>query len=283
MRIALTGAHGLLGRALVSAAGETHEILGFDLEDFDICDRAATRTALVESRPDVVLHAAAWTDVDGCESDPDRAMRANAVGTKNVALGARDADAWLVAIGTDYVFDGEKGTPYDESDVPAPLGVYGRSKLLAERFAEGVAPRLTTLRTQALFGPGGKNFVDSILAAAGAGKPLRVVADQVTCPTYVPHLAAEILRIVEEGTEGVYHVSARGACSWLELAEAALRESGRGDVTVTPITSAELDRPAPRPRFGALRNMHLELTIGDGMPTWQEGLREHLATRGGTA
>jgi dTDP-4-dehydrorhamnose reductase len=279
MRIVLTGSRGLLGREIVAAARPHQEVVGLDLDEFDATDPMSAREAIIVARPDVVIHAAAWTDVDGCESEPDRAMKVNAIGAKNVALAAREADAWLVALSTDYVFDGEKGEAYDESDPPAPLGAYGRSKRLGERFVETIAPRHTIIRTQALFGEGGRNFVDTILAAAKRGGPLRIVADQATCPTFAPHLATEILRILEEGTEGLYHVSARGVCTWLDLAEAALSLTGRTDIRVEPITTEELARPAPRPRYGALRNMHLELTIGDGMPHWRDGLREHLAGR----
>jgi dTDP-4-dehydrorhamnose reductase len=282
MRIALTGARGLLGSELVGCLRDHHHVDPFDVDDFDITDPAATRRIIGDCGADVVVHAAACTDVDGCESDPDLAMRVNAFGTKNVALGARDAGARLVAVSTDYVFDGLKGEPYDEADAPSPLGVYGRSKLLGERLAGDIAPRCTIVRTQALFGPGGRNFIDAILDAVDQGKPLKVVADQVTCPTYAPHLARQIARIVDEGTEGLYHVSAGGACSWLELAKAALAATGHEGVDVEPLTTEQLGRPAPRPANGALRNMHLELTIGDGMPSWNEGLLAHLRGRGRT-
>ena len=279
-RILVTGGDGLLGRELrIALAAAGHDVVAVDAADFDVTDAEATTRAIVEEEPDAIVHAAAWTAVDDCESDPDRAMAVNGLGALHVASAARRVGARLMLLSTDYVFDGEKAGPYDESDPVGPLSVYGRSKLFGERLASGACPGMTIVRTQSLFGRGGPNFVESILGAVAAGRPLRVVADQRSCPTYAPHLATQIVRILDGSGEGLYHVSARGECSWYGLARAILDESGRADVPVEPIGSAALDRPAPRPRNAVLRNMHLELTIGDGMPPWQDGLRAYLAER----
>jgi len=219
------------------------------------------------ARPELVLHCAAWTDVDGAEADPDAAQAVNAEGTRNVAaLGAP-----VVYFSTDYVFDGTKGTPYVESDVPAPLSAYGRSKLAGEaQVREG-----WIVRSSWLFAPWGNNFVQTMLGLGRERDAVAVVDDQRGCPTYAPHLA-EATRELVTLPYGTYHVAADGDCTWAELAEAVFQEAGV-DCRVRRISSAALGRPAPRPAYSVLRSERPETPR---LPHWREGLRECLAEIG---
>ena len=280
MKVLVTGAAGLLGTEVLRVFGSRHDVTGVDLGDFDIADLAATSAALSSHRPDVVVHCAAWSDVDGAESAFEQAFLANAIGAKNVALAANDAGARLIHISTDYVFDGEAGRPYVESDLPDPTGVYGRSKWMGEQLVREIADGPTVVRTQALYGATGRSFVTAILDRVRAGEPLRVVDDQTVCPTRAADLAEALLRIATEGTPGIYHASSRGECTWFRFAQAILAKIGNADHPLSPVSSEEFARPAPRPPYSVLRNLHLELTIGDTLPHWEEALGEHLRSEG---
>ena len=278
-RVLVTGAGGILGRALVqelSSAG--FPTLGAARADLDVTDLQAVRALCASFRPDVVVNSAAYTDVDGCEKEERLAFLVNGVGAKNVALAATEAGALPVHVSTDFVFDGEKGSPYEESDATRPLSVYGRSKLLGEFLVREVAPRHAIVRTQWLFGLGGRNFVDSILKAARERPELRVVDDQRGCPTYAPHLAHQIRRLVAEGGLGTYHAAGHGCVSWHEFAKRIVAAANLF-VPVVAISSGELQRPARRPANSALRNLHFDLTIGDSMRPFEEGLAAYLAER----
>jgi dTDP-4-dehydrorhamnose reductase len=217
-------------------------------------------TSTVDYRPELVLHAAAWTDVDGAESHEAQARLVNVQGTRNVvALGAP-----VVYFSTDYVFDGAKGAPYVESDEPNPLSVYGRTKLEGEREVRGG----WVVRSSWLFGWAGRNFVRTMLALAETQDEVNVVADQVGSPTYVGHLA-EAVPAVLDLPHGVWHVAAEGECTWAEFAEAIFAEAGK-DCRVVPISSDELARPAPRPSYSLLRSERPETPR---LPHWREGLR----------
>jgi dTDP-4-dehydrorhamnose reductase len=259
-RILITGAGGQLGAAL-------REVF----PDADARTRAELDVAAgpvdLAVRPALVLHAAAWTDVDGAEVKEEEARRANVDGTRNVAaLGAP-----LVYFSTDYVFDGRKGEPYVESDEPLPLSAYGRTKLLGER----EVPHGWIVRSSWLFGWTGSNFVRTILRLGDERDEVSVVEDQRGCPTYVGHLAAavpELLRL----PGGVWHLAADGDCSWAELAAAVFEEAGL-DCRVVPISTGELGRPAPRPAYSVLRS---ERPGAPRLPHWRDGLRECLARLG---
>lgn len=253
MRILVTGAKGQLGVELLDALEQGHEVVGLDLPELDITTREAAR-AIADVHPDWVVHAAAWTDVDGCERDPDRAHVVNGEGTRRVAEGCRAAGAGLVYLSTDYVFDGHKGAPYVETDPVSPLSVYARSKVAGEAAVRAIVPRWAIVRTAWLFGVSGKNFVKTIVEKATAGGPLRVVNDQVGSPTYARDLAEAIRQLLSRQLAGVYHVTNAGSCSWYAFAEAILQQAGLATVPVSPMTTAELDRPAPRPAFSVLAN-----------------------------
>jgi dTDP-4-dehydrorhamnose reductase len=249
-RTLVTGATGMLGRELVRELGDEHEVL---TPRFDVCDRDATVGAITSLRPDVVVHAAAWTDVDGCETDPDRAFRTNALGTRNVADGARRAGAHVVAVSTDYVFDGTATQPYVEWDATNPLSVYGRSKLGGEHELD---PGWAVVRTSWLFAAHGRSFVRSVLERDGE---LRVVDDQHGCPTAAPDLARMIRLLAAARLPGTFHVTNQGATTWWQLARDVLAVAGRDPERVVPIPSSELDRPAPRPARSVLDNAALRL------------------------
>jgi dTDP-4-dehydrorhamnose reductase len=214
---------------------------------------------------DLVLHAAAWTDVDGAERNPQEAAAVNVGGTQHAA----ELGAPLVVFSTDYVFDGRKRTPYVESDAPNPLSAYGRTKLNAEAAAgEGA----WIVRSSWLFGPTGMNFMRTMLALGGEHDEVAVVDDQRGCPTYVGHLAAAVRDLVDRPA-GIWHLAAEGDCTWAEFAEAIFEEAGL-DCRVRRITSSELGRPAPRPAYSVLRS---ERADAPRLPHWREGLRESLA------
>ena len=237
----------------------------------DIRDAAAVRVAVHAFAPDVILHTAAYTNVDGAEGDPETAAAINVLGTRNVIEAVRGTHTQVVYFSSDYVFDGAKGAPYVESDEPYPLSVYGRTKLAGEAEVLGWA-RGIVVRTSWLFSETGANFVKTILAAgvskAASGESLRVVDDQVGSPTYAGHLAAAVVEALRLGVSpGVYHMSGGGYCSWLELAREVLQLAGIA-VAVEPITTAELGRPAPRPPFSALTS---ERPI-PRLPSWPNGV-----------
>jgi dTDP-4-dehydrorhamnose reductase len=257
-RIVLTGAGGQLGRALAETFADD-ELVAFRHEDWDVTLPAPPMLA-----PDLVLHAAAWTDVDGAESDPQGAAAVNVGGTQNVAsLGAP-----LVYYSTDYVFDGRKREPYVESDGPAPLSAYGRTKLHGEAAA---GERAWIVRSSWLFGPTGHNFLRAMLRLGAERDEVSVVDDQRGSPTYTRHLA-EATRDVVTLPFGVYHVAAQGECTWAEFAEAIFVEAGL-DTRVRRITTGELGRPAARPAYSVLRSEKPDTPV---LPNWREGLRACL-------
>lgn len=253
MRVLVTGAKGQLGVELLDVLEREHDVVGLDLPELDITKPEATRV-IGEARPAWVVHAAAWTDVDGCERDPERANLVNGEGTRRVAGACRAVGAGLVYLSTDYVFDGRKGSPYVETDSVSPLSVYARSKVAGEEAVRSAAPRWAIVRTAWLFGVSGKNFVKTIVEKAAAGGPLRIVDDQVGSPTYARDLADAIGQLVSHELTGTYHVTNSGSCSWYAFTRAILEKAGLANVVVTPMTTAELGRPAPRPAFSALAN-----------------------------
>jgi dTDP-4-dehydrorhamnose reductase len=275
MRIVVTGAKGQLGVELMRCLAEGGEVLGVDLPELDIT-AATCADALTALRPDWIVHAAALTDVDRCEREPDAAMTVNARGTHRVAEACRRAGAGLVYLSTDYVFDGTKGAPYLEEDPPNPLNAYGRSKLEGER-ACAIAPRSAIVRTAWLYGSHGKNFVRTIREQAAAGGPLRVVDDQVGSPTYATDLAQAIACLLARELRGVFHLTNAGACSWYEFAGAILLLTGQTGVPLRRLTSAELNRPARRPAFSVLENAAWRKAGLPPLRPWQEALAAMLA------
>src|SRR3990172_118402 len=212
MRILLTGAKGLLGQALVQVLGPTHELIPSGHADLDVTDFEATRSAVSRVAPDLVIHSAAWTDVDGCERDPDRAFRVNVLGSRNVAIACREAGAACCYLSTDYVFDGAKPGAYTEFDSAGALNHYGASKLAGERVIQAALDSHWIVRSSWLFGPGGRNFVNTILTRARRGESLAVVDDQVGSPTYTFDLARGIDRLIQEPPYGIWHLTNSQSC-----------------------------------------------------------------------
>jgi dTDP-4-dehydrorhamnose reductase len=283
----VTGAGGQLGRALLAELAQRGvEARGLDHQELDVTDAAAVRRALQAHRPAWVFHCAAATKVDRCEREPDWAERLNAQAPGQVARACAEVGAGLVHYSTDFVFDGSKGAPYVEDDRQAPLSVYGQSKARGEAAVGGAGlQRLLIVRTQWVYGPGGRNFPAAILAKLRAGEALRVVGDQVGSPTLTLDLAAASLDLVARCTAGkaalgTYHAANRGALSWYQFARLVLDRTGHAGVSVTPIGSDELDLPARRPPYSVLDCRKLEAAIGRPMPDVAAGLDRWLAAEG---
>lgn len=275
--ILIVGYRGMLGHDLMALYGE--KARGVDVGDIDITDPSSVRSVLTAIRPSVVINAAAYTDVDGCESNRETAMAVNGEGVAHLAMTTREIGALLVQVSTDYVFDGEKKEPYLEDDPCNPLSVYGESKYAGELNAR-VNPNHLIVRTQWLYGRHGKNFVETMLRLATERREISVVDDQVGSPTWTVDLANAIGRLVAAGCRGTFHATGSGHCSWNEFARAIFAEEGI-DVTVSPMTTAELNRPARRPLYSPLDCGKLERETGFSLPPWRESLRKYLSLRKG--
>jgi dTDP-4-dehydrorhamnose reductase len=273
MRLLVTGAAGMLGHDVVAAAGDAgHEAVALARADLDITDAAAVRAAVLAAKPDAVVNCAAWTDVDGAETAEAQATAVNGDGAGHLAAAAAEAGALLVHVSTDYVFDGTASEPYAEDAPTAPQGAYGRSKLAGERAVGAAGGRSAVVRASWLFGPHGKNFVDTMRRLGAERDELAVVDDQVGCPTYTGHLGPALVTIAERELTGVMHVAGGGRCSWFELAVATFAEAGI-DCRVKPQRTVDLGRPAPRPAFSALTSTRDDVPV---LPHWREGLKAHL-------
>ncbi len=302
MRVLVTGAGGQLGSDLVDAFGgavppggdanraatgrlgsrPSWQVVGADRSKLDVSDRDEVMAAVEGVRPDVVVHAGAWTAVDACESDPHRAFAVNAMGTRNVAEAARRYGAHVVYVSTDYVFDGTADRPYHEWDRPNPLSVYGQSKLGGESVLDNSS---TVVRTSWVCGARGKNMVKTALALAEGEGSLRFVDDQRGCPTFTADLAGAILVLATARLPGVFHVTNQGATSWYEFVRAVLETAGFDSSRVQPISTDDLQppRPAPRPANSVLENSALQMAGFDLLPHWQDALERMLSAIGARA
>jgi dTDP-4-dehydrorhamnose reductase len=274
----ITGAGGMLGQDLVSAAGAAGlEAVPLTHDELDITDRSAVDVAITSARPDVIINCAAWTDVDRAESATDAALAVNGTGAGNVARAAMRAGAWTIHVSSDYVFDGAKRQPYVESDPTRPLSAYGRSKLAGEQAVRHESPEAHTLvRSSWLFGAGGRCFPDTILRLAAEREVLTVVDDQVGCPTFTPHLAHGLVGRCEHPVPGILHVAGGGSCSWFELACAVVRAAGL-QTEIRPGRTADQARPAARPPYSVLGTERRG--EAPALPHWRDGVEEYMAVR----
>ncbi|MBN1268374.1 MAG: dTDP-4-dehydrorhamnose reductase [Kiritimatiellae bacterium] len=276
MKVTIFGARGMLGVDLVAACSRAGMIVqGFDLPTLNVTDYDSVWSAVQSC--DWVVNCAAYTHVDGAEANRDQAFAVNAEGARNVARACAKRKCRLLHISTDYVFDGHRSRPYRESDTANPLGIYGASKLAGEKAIRAEGGDFLIVRTQSLFGVHGHNFVKVILARLaepGAG-PLKVVKDQVSSPTYTPHLAEALVRLLKLDKTGIVHVSASGQCSWYDFAR-AIAEQVKSDVSIEPVTSADLGRTAIRPAYSVLDKRLFRMWTGHELPAWQEGLAEYM-------
>ncbi|MCX5686470.1 MAG: dTDP-4-dehydrorhamnose reductase [Candidatus Omnitrophica bacterium] len=300
-RILITGSSGMLGVDLSRELKKDSEVIGMDLVDSsqltvdrffkgDVTDEKSVAAVFKEVKPGIVIHAAAMTDVDGCETDKDKAYKINAAVAANVAKACARTDSVLIYISTDFVFDGKNKEPYREGDKPNPLSVYGDSKLKGEEAVIKNLKKYFILRTGWLYCANGKNFVDTILAKAKTEKILKVVDDQVGSPTYTKDLAKAMRVLIDKISSqltvdssqdcGIYHVSNSGSVSWFEYAREILRLAGSG-AKIIPISSGELNRPARRPAMSVLDNSKFIKFTGYEIRNWKDALKEYIFERKG--
>lgn len=276
MRILIFGATGMLGTALMRA-WHGDEVVGLGTADADLRNPEQVNRPVEKVRPDWIVLAAAYTDVDGCEINPTLATSVNTYGAVNVANAAASCGSKLLFVSTDYVFDGTKTTPYETSDARNPINAYGKSKAEAEQKLSEILPGCCIVRTSWLFGSSGKCFPDTILKLAETRPEIKVVNDQRGCPTYTGDLATAIIGLCRAGARGIVHCTNRGDCSWYEFAGEIVRQAGR-DTRVRPTTSNEFVRPAERPKYSILSAASLREYLIQ-MPTWQEALQVYLIDR----
>ncbi len=280
MKILILGHKGMLGSDLCLKLMVFHEVTGKDIENLDIASPAACKEAISEAAPDVVINAAAYTDVDGCETNNDRCFSVNAEGVKNIALACRERGIKIVHFSTDYVFGGKQRTPYREEDKCHPLNVYGRSKLAGEQYLQQFSDNFLLIRSAWLYGRNGKNFVKTIIEKAGTEKYLEIVDDQIGSPTFTWDLAAAVQLLVEGQHSGIFHVTNRGNCSWYEFALKILQYASVTGVTVKSIKSNILARPAIRPHYSVLTCRKFFKTTGKTMRYWQVALEDYISKMG---
>jgi dTDP-4-dehydrorhamnose reductase len=276
MRVTIFGASGLLGKALAREWTDD-DVNGLGSRDADIRDPKQISNVIQHTQPDWIVLTAAYTDVDGCEGNPERAFDVNCRGALNVAKAAEQFASRLLFLSTDYVFDGSKNCPYETNDPRAPLNVYGRSKAEAEVQISQVLPECCILRTSWLFGNDGKCFPDTILKLAASRPAIDVVDDQLGSPTYTVDLARTIIQLCRRDAKGIVHATNRGECSWFEFAREIVSET-RLNTLVRPTTSEHFARPARRPKYSVLSSESLQKQ-GIEMPPWQDSLRRYLLAR----
>jgi dTDP-4-dehydrorhamnose reductase len=276
MRVTIFGASGLLGQALMREwTGD--DVAALSVEDVDVRDAAKVHEAVAKNRPDWIVLAAAYTDVDGCESNQELAFAVNRDGAVNVAEAAKRARSKVLFLSSDYVFDGTKTSPYEIDDARNPQSVYGRSKAEAEVRLLEVLPNCCILRTAWMFGMGGKCFPDTILKLAASRPSLDVVHDQRGCPTYSVDLSRAIIQLCRKGASGIVHLTNAGHCSWFEFASEIVKSAGLA-TAVRPVSTQQMARPAPRPAYSVLSAGSLQ-PYGIAMPPWQDALRRYLQER----
>lgn len=288
MKLLITGAAGQLGKEILRQLEKGGSVLGplpveltgvqvkgVDLADADLSSLEETRKLLASEKPDVVINCAAYTNVDGCETNWDTAFQANSIGPRNLAMACEELGAKLVHISTDYVFSGVGETPFSEASLPAPCSAYGRSKFLGEEYIRQFSTRWFVVRTAWLYGREGKNFVKTILRVAKEKGQLKVVDDQYGNPTNAEDLAHHLLCLAATEEYGVYHCTGEGICSWYDFASSIVSLAGI-EAKVEPCSTEEFNSPTQRPAYSALDHSMLRATVGDKMRPWREALEDYI-------
>jgi len=272
----LLGHKGMLGSDLLLRLGRKHEVIGLDKEEIDITSLPACEEAVQENEPDIVINAAAYTNVDGCENAQRECFAVNAEAVMNIAGSCRKKNIRIVHFSTDYVFDGSGSEPYKEDDSCNPLNVYGTSKLAGENYLRELSDNYILIRTAWLYGKNGKNFVRTILDKAATTDKLEVVDDQIGSPTYTRDLAVAVDLLLERNIKGIFHITNRGSCSWFQFACKILQAGGITGVQVLPIKTDQLMRPARRPCYSVLSMQKFIAATGKTMQPWQLALQDYL-------
>ena len=275
MKILITGSNGMLGHDLIEVLKDKHELLLTTSKTLDITDGDSVMDFIVKSNPDIVINSAAYTDVDGCESNPDLAYNVNGEGVKNLALACREVDCPLVHISTDYVFNGQNDRPWVEDDEIGPISIYGKSKLKGEEHIKEILEKYFIVRTAWLYGVNGRNFPRTMLELAQNHSEITVVYDEVGTPTYTPDLAKGISKLIETDYYGTYHLTNSGNCSWCEFAR-YIFEVADVDVNVIPVTASEFARPAPRPSYSVLENRNWVENGFEPLRNYKDAIKEYI-------
>ena len=275
MKILITGSNGMLGHDLIEVLKDKHELLLTTSKTLDITDGDSVMDFILKSNPDIVINSAAYTDVDGCESNPDLAYNVNGEGVKNLALACREVDCPLVHISTDYVFNGQNDRPWVEDDEIGPISIYGKSKLEGEEHIKEILEKYFIVRTAWLYGVNGRNFPRTMLELAQKHSEITVVYDEVGTPTYTPDLAKGISKLIETDYYGTYHLTNSGNCSWCEFAR-YIFEVADVDVNVIPVTASEFARPAPRPSYSVLENRNWVENGFEPLRNYKEAIKEYI-------
>jgi len=286
MKVLITGANGQLGTDICHALAKV-EVIALTHADVDITDMDSIKRAVNLHRPNVIINTAAYVRVDDCETERDKAFQTNALGARDVAVTAQEAGSKLVQISTDHVFGGierPKPTPYTEFDTPAPVNIYGMSKLAGEELVRSLCNRYFIVRTCGLFGVAGSsgkggNFVETILKQAKKNNEIKVICDQFLSPTYTKDIAAKIVLLADTEYYGIFHIVNSGVCSWFEFAKEIIRLAGL-KAHVTPVSSDQYPQKARRPQFSALDSYHIRLLGMGEMRSWQEALRDYMISKG---
>ncbi len=276
MKVLVTGSKGMLGTDITEVFSKTHEVVGVDSSDFDITDLCSTLNEIKKLKPDVVIHTAAFTDVDRCEIEIENALKINSLGTRNVAVACEEVGSAIVYISTDYVFDGAKNSPYFEFDSTNPLSIYGRSKVEGENFVKSICRKHYVVRTSWLFGRNGKNFVRTMLKLAKENKAISVVDDQTGSPTYTYDLAQALLQLIQKPAYGTYHITNEGYCTWYDFANLIFDIVGAQDIKIRPISSEEFGRPATRPKNSRLEKLYLRLNGYSLLRSYKDSVKEYI-------
>ena len=276
MRVLVVGAKGMLGSDLMRSLSDTQQVIGTDVEDFDITSQKETLKALLNIRPEWVINVAAYTQVDRCEEEIELAFRVNAEGVKNLALACEEVQARLFHVSTDYVFDGEKHKPYVEEDAAVPVSAYGRSKLKGESYVRDILGNFIIIRIAGLYGRNGSNFVNTIIRMAQKRDKLTIVNDQWVSPTYTVDLSKAMEALIKVSPRGIFHVVNSGYCTWYQFACKILELTG-STIEVVPISSDQLNRPAKRPDFSVLDCKKFTEVTGMEMRPWEAAVKNYIS------